>query len=161
MPPIRSTEDLAAIKKKIEAVQTLDLKSLRIVWRSKFRREGANLSRDVLLRMLVWRIQEQAFGGYDRSTETALQRYAGSDGNLGGNGFGRHVRTGAVLVREYRGTRHTVTVVPDGFVWQERTYSNLTKIAREITGVKWNGPRFFGLRQKIKLASRAANHDAP
>jgi len=161
MPPIRPAEDLAIVKRKVEAAQSLDLEALRIAWRSKFRREGADLSRDVLLRTLVWRIQEQVFGGYDRPTEIALRRYAGSDGNLGGNGCGRHVRTGAVLVREYQGARHTVTVVPDGFVWQEKTYSNLTKIAHEITGVKWNGPRFFGLRQKHKSAGRMAKHDAP
>jgi len=161
MPSIRSAAEPATIKKTIEATLSLDIESLRIAWRSKFRRDGTGLSRDVLLRMLVWRIQEQAFGGYDRPTEIALRRYAGSDGNLGGNGCGRHVRTGAVLVREYQGARHTVTVVPDGFVWQEKTYSNLTTIACEITGVKWNGPRFFGLRQKNKAASRAGKHDAP
>ena len=155
MPPFRSAEDLAAIKKKIEVAQSLDLESLRIAWCSKFRSDAPKLSRDILLRMLIWRIQEQAFGGYDHPTETALRRHAGSDGNLGGNGCGRHVRIGTVLVREYQGARHTVTVVPDGFVWQERSYTNLTKIAREITGVNWNGPRFFGLRQtKIKTLSR-------
>lgn len=147
MPSIRSAEDLANIKKEIEAARSLDLGSLRIAWSSKFRRDGANLSRDVLLRMLVWQIQAQAFGGHDRPTEIALRRYAGSNGNLGSDGGGRQVRTGSVLVREYQGVRHTVTIVPNGFVWREQTYPNLSKIASEITGVKWNGPRFFGLRQ--------------
>jgi hypothetical protein len=148
--------DPAYIRKAIERFQSLDLETLRIAWRSKFKRDGQGLSRDILLRMLIWRIQEQAFGGYDRATEVALSRYAGSEGNLGGAGNSRHVRTGTVLVREYQGARHTVTVVPNGFVWRERTYSTLSKIACEITGVKWNGPRFFGLRQmkKSEVASR-------
>ena len=58
----------------------------------------------------------------------------------------RRLKPGTVLVREYEGTRHTVTVATDGFVWQERTYSSLSTIAQQITGTKWNGPRFFGLR---------------
>ncbi len=52
-----------------------------------------------------------------------------------------------MLVREFGGTRHTVTIVPEGFVWQEKTYTSLTAIARVITGTNWNGPRFFGLRE--------------
>ena len=51
-----------------------------------------------------------------------------------------------MLVREYQGERHTVTVVPDGFVWQGATYGSLSTIARAITGTAWGGPRFFGLR---------------
>ena len=51
-----------------------------------------------------------------------------------------------MLVREYQGERHTVTVVPNGYVWRETTYASLSTIARAITGTAWNGPRFFGLR---------------
>jgi hypothetical protein len=51
-----------------------------------------------------------------------------------------------VLLREYQGERHTVTVVPDGYVWHETTYASLSTIARAITGTAWSGPRFFGLR---------------
>jgi hypothetical protein len=58
----------------------------------------------------------------------------------------RRLKLGTVLVREYRGDRHTVTVVPDGFVWRDTTYGSLSMIARAITGTAWNGPRFFGLR---------------
>jgi hypothetical protein len=57
-----------------------------------------------------------------------------------------HFEQVTVLVREYRGERHTVTVVPDGFVWHDTTYTSLSTIARAITGTAWNGPRFFGLR---------------
>jgi hypothetical protein len=58
----------------------------------------------------------------------------------------RRLKPGTVLVREYEGTRHTITVTADGFVWQEKTYSSLSTIAQQITGTNWNGPRFFGLR---------------
>jgi hypothetical protein len=62
------------------------------------------------------------------------------------NELNRRLKSGTVLAREYQGERHTVTVVPDGFVWQDATYSSLSTIARAITGTAWNGPRFFGLR---------------
>src|SRR4051794_1944997 len=58
----------------------------------------------------------------------------------------RRLKAGTVLIREYQGERHTVTVVPDGFLWREATYSSLSTIAKAITGTAWNGPRFFGLR---------------
>jgi hypothetical protein len=59
----------------------------------------------------------------------------------------RRLKPGAVLVREYQGKRHTVIVVPEGFSWQDATYTSLSTIARTITGTAWNGPRFFGLRE--------------
>ena len=59
----------------------------------------------------------------------------------------QRLKSGTVLVREFQGVRHTVTIVPEGFVWQEKTYTSLTAIARIITGTNWNGPRFFGLRE--------------
>jgi hypothetical protein len=106
--------------------------------------------------MLIWQKQEQAFGGLDRATQKALDRHAGSEGNVDKAGADRNFCVGAVLVREYQGIRHTVTVKRDGFVWQEKVYPNLSKIAREITGVRWNGPRFFGLRQAKKVEETGA-----
>jgi Protein of unknown function (DUF2924) len=66
------------------------------------------------------------------------------------NELNRRLKAGTVLVREYQGERHTVTIVPDGFVWRDTTYSSLSTIARAITGTAWNGPRFFGLRAPDK-----------
>jgi hypothetical protein len=58
----------------------------------------------------------------------------------------RQLKPGTVLVRDYRGQRHTVTVAADGFEWQGMTYASLSAIARAITGTAWSGPRFFALR---------------
>src|SRR5262249_19651111 len=55
-------------------------------------------------------------------------------------------RTGTILVREWQGTTHHVTIVDDGYIWNGRTHRSLSQIARAITGTKWNGPRFFGMR---------------
>jgi DUF2924 family protein len=90
--------------------------------------------------MIAWRIQEQAFGGLDRESLRFLEGLARHGGSPR-----RHLKPGTVLVRDYQGQRHTVTVAPDGFDWQGTTYASLSAIARAITGTAWSGPRFFAL----------------
>jgi len=93
--------------------------------------------------MLAWRFQEKAYGGHDRQIIRLLERLArGKVGDME-----RRLKPGTVLVREYQGKRHTVTIVQDGFIWEGRAYPSLTVIARTISGTNWNGPRFFGLRE--------------
>ena len=81
-----------------------------------------------------------AFGGHDKATlkllEAQGQKRAGDERC-------RRLKTGTVLIRDFGGSRHTVTIVPDGFIWQEKIYSSLSVIARTITGTNWNGPRFL------------------
>jgi hypothetical protein len=91
--------------------------------------------------MIAWRLQERAFGGLDRES---LRR--GSPR--------RRLKPGTVLVRDYQGQRHTVTVVPNGFDWQGTTYSSLSAIARAITGTAWSGPRFFALGRGTGASAR-------
>ncbi len=137
--------DAAAIEAEIDLIRSLGLDALRARWRAAFgRTPPAGLTKDIMGRMLAWRIQEQTFGAIDRATLKLLEGLAKGD-NSGLEGK-RHLKAGTVLIREYRGERHTVTVVPDGFLWQGTTYGSLSTIAHEITGTKWNGPRFFGLR---------------
>jgi hypothetical protein len=140
----RST-DLPAIEAEIEHIRSLGLDALRVRWRSTF---GATpplaLTKDLLARMMAYRIQEEAFGGLDRATIRLLDRL--SRGEKPGTEVNRRLKAGTVLVREYQGERHTVTVVPGGFVWRGTTYGSLSTTARAITGTPWGGPRFFGLR---------------
>jgi DUF2924 family protein len=139
------TVDHAAIEAEIERVRSLGLDEVRDQYRITFRSAPPRaLTKDLIGRMIAWRIQEQAYGGLDRATLKLLGEYArGKAGTVDGT---RRLKPGTVLVREYQGERHTVTVVPDGFVWREKTYRSLSGIARTITGMNWNGPRFFGLR---------------
>src|SRR6266404_2159613 len=90
--------------------------------------------------MIAWRMQEQAFGGLDRESLRLLEGLARH-----GSSPRRQLKPGTVLVRDYHGQRHTVTVAPDGFNWQGTTYASLSAIARAITGTAWSGPRFFAL----------------
>jgi Protein of unknown function (DUF2924) len=99
------------------------------------------LSRDLLARMLAYRVQEQALGKLGREIGKLLERLA-----QGGTEPVRHLKVGTVMVREHQGTLHEVMVVPGGFCWRENTYASLSTVARAITGTSWNGPRFFGLR---------------
>src|SRR5271165_7538527 len=140
----QQTVDAAAIVAEIGHIRSLGIEALRKRWRLMF---GAappkGVTKDLIARMIADRIQGQAFGGLDRETVKLLDRLA-----RGGkpNGLNRRLKAGTVLVREYQGARHTVTVVPGGFSWQDSTYLSLSAIARAITGTAWDGPRFFGLR---------------
>jgi hypothetical protein len=136
--------DPAAIEAEVDRVRSLGIDALRKRWRVTFEKTPpAGLTKDIMARMIAYRIQEEAFGGLDRETVKLLDRLARGEKP---SDLNRRLKAGTVLVREHKGERHTVTVVPDGFVWQDATYSSLSTIARAITGTAWNGPRFFGLR---------------
>jgi hypothetical protein len=124
---------------EVEKVQTLGKDDLRLRWSTLFgKTPPAALTKDLLGRMVAWRIQEKFYGGHDKATLRLLDELA---------------RRGVAeprLMREYGGVRHTVTVTPDGFVWQDTNYPSLSSVARAITGTSWNGRRFFGLRMKPK-----------
>ncbi|MEO6340996.1 MAG: DUF2924 domain-containing protein, partial [Caulobacteraceae bacterium] len=93
-----------------------------------------------LQHMIAWRIQVEAFGGFDRKTRLALA--------ASGTGPQRiKLEPGARLAREWKGIRHEVEVTREGFSHGGTIYNSLSEVAREITGSRWNGLRFFGLRQ--------------
>jgi hypothetical protein len=98
--------------------------------------------------MIAWHIQERAFGGLDRDTRRFLDSLARA-----GASPRRQLKPGTVLVRDYQGQRHTVTVEREGFDWQGTSYSSLSAIARAITGTAWSGPRFFALQGAACFAS--------
>ena len=142
------SSDREAIEAEIDRVRSLGLDELRTLWRTTLRSSPPPaLTKDLMARVLCWHIQEQALGGLDPDAAKLLDRLArgdkpGADGPL-------RLKPGTVLVREYRGERHTVTVGPGGYVWRETTYASLSTIARAITGTAWSGPRFFGLRAGV------------
>jgi hypothetical protein len=98
--------------------------------------------------MIAWRIQEEFYGGHDKATLRLLDGLA--RGEVSRSAGKPRLRPGTVLMREHAGVRHTVTITPDGFVWQDRTYSSLSAVARAITGTTWKGHRFFGLRGRVE-----------
>ena len=138
----RPSFEREGIEAEIDRVRSLGVDSLRTLWRTTFRSSPPPaFSKDILVRFLCWHIQEQAFGGLDPKTAKNLDGLARGDRSRADRP--RRLKPGTVLLREYQGERHTVTVVAKGYVWREATYASLSSIARAITGTAWNGPRFF------------------
>jgi hypothetical protein len=136
------------IEAEIERIRALGLEALRSEWRMMYGASPpAGLTKDIMARMMAYRLQEEALGGPDRAAVRLLERLA--RGEKPGTEPPRRLKAGTVLLREYQSERHTVTVVPDGFVWQGSTYTSLSTIAKAITGTAWSGPRFFGLRSGV------------
>ena len=136
--------DPAAIEAEIARIRSLSFDALRRRWLAVFgRTPSVSLSKDLLGRMIACRMQEQAFGSLDRESLTFLDGLARHGGPPR-----RQLKPGTLLVRDYQGQRHTVTVAPNGFDWQGTTYPSLSAIARAITGTAWSGPRFFALARR-------------
>jgi hypothetical protein len=147
-----------AISEQIAALQQLGLAELRSEWRRLFRTQPPNLSRDLLMRALAYRVQERAHAGLTKATQRRLASLAAAleaDGEIGLDS-GPQIKPGARLVREWRGRTHTVTVTEEGFQYDGRHYPSLTQIARAITGAHWSGPRFFGLKKPAPHEAQAS-----
>ena len=94
--------------------------------------------------MIAWRLQARHSGGLDQATRRALAR----TGAIAPEGS--QLGQGAVITRDWQGKRHEVMVLDDGFRWEGKRYRSLSAVARAITGTRWNGPKFFGLREDAK-----------
>jgi Protein of unknown function (DUF2924) len=144
----RRSSDREAVEAEIDRVRSLGLDALRALWRTTLRSSPPPaLTKDLVARFICWHIQEQAIGGLDPDTAKLLDSLA--RGDKPGTDGPRRLKPGTVLVREYQGERHTVTVVRGGYVWGEAAYASLSTIARAITGTAWSGPRFFGVRAGV------------
>ena len=132
----------AAVEAEINRVRSLSGDALRRRWRAVFGRPAPqHLTADLLRRMIANRIQEEAFGMLDRTSLKLLDGLGRRNSRPE-----RNLKIGTVLVRDYQGRRHTVTVEREGYVWEGQAYSSLSAIARAITGTAWSGPRFFALK---------------
>ena len=134
--------------------------------RSEYKRlhysEAPRLSRDLLVRAIAYRQQEIKHGGLNKSTRRKLQTIAKALKSTGrvGPTPSLSLKPGARLVREWGGRTHTVTVMDDGFEYAGASYSSLTKVAKQVTGAHWSGPRFFGLLAPgIARPTRGPGHE--
>jgi hypothetical protein len=135
------------VEAELRRIAAFTVDELRAFWPTRC--PGAPppaLSRDMLGRLIAWRIQAERHGGLNAGTRKLLSRLAN-----GHREPARRLRIGAVLVREYGGTLHEVTVVAGGFRWRGNVHTSLSAVARAITGTAWNGPRFFGLRDNANV----------
>jgi DUF2924 family protein len=145
--------DREAIEAEIDRVRSLGLDQLRTLWRTTFRAPSPPpaFPKDFIVRAICWHIQERALGGLDPQIAKLLNSLMRGAHPVSD----RYLKAGTVLVREHQGERHTVTVVPHGYVWRQTTYASLSLIARAITGTAWSGPRFFGLQRRTSAAEQS------
>jgi hypothetical protein len=140
----------ATVLARLSALKTMTVNELKAEWRTLFDADAPNNSRVFLELRLGYRIQELAHGGLSRDAARILDALADEV-------EGKAVRArivadprkpvaGTKLLREWNGAEHAVTVLRDGFELEGRKYKSLSAIARAITGTRWNGWRFFGLR---------------
>jgi hypothetical protein len=136
---------------EIEDFDQLSRAELRELWEREFAEKPPRcLGRDILALGIAYVRQERSYGGLPKPLARELNRLLSRVLDES-HGPGDHImplpRSGTVLVREWRGVTHHVTIVEDGFRWNGKTYPSLSTIARAITGTNWNGPRFFGMRE--------------
>jgi hypothetical protein len=144
---------------QLHSLKSMSIAKLRIAWRRLYRAEPPKrVNRELLTLAVAWKIQEQAYGGLAAATRRRLAELAAMidrDGDVKRARIAR-IKPGARLVREWQGETYTIVVADDGFMWQGRHWQSLSAIAREITGVRWSGPRFFGLKDNPNNESRTA-----
>lgn len=146
--------ETSSVEAEIARLRGLNVKVLRARWRTSFGQDApTHVARHLLFAMLAYRLQAEAMGDLDAKTVRFLKHVDLVPSKQAAvplaRAFARRTRDlspGTVLTREWGGQHHRVMVLHGSFVWEGRTYSSLSEIAKTITGTKWNGPRFFGLR---------------
>jgi hypothetical protein len=162
MPHVRSAPaepSRETIEAEIAQLRDLDAVMLRKRWQTVFRKAAPpQLPRHLLFRIRAYRLQAEVFGDLDAESRRLLDGSGSPDQAaqraVQARRSASRLRPGTVLGREWNGRIHRVTVVAEGFAWNGKTYSSLSTIASAITGTRWNGPRFFGLRDRASPEAR-------
>src|ERR1700704_5106456 len=153
-----------SIEDEIVHLRGLDLNGLRARWRSVLQRPAPDhLPRHLVFAIIAYRIQVDRSGDLDHETRQLLDRTGAKESGTAMSArlvsFDQkrtELTPGTVLVREWDRRSQRVMVMADGFAWNGQTYDSLSKVAFAITGTKWNGPRFFGFRDKEDRSTKDA-----
>jgi Protein of unknown function (DUF2924) len=152
--------DRKTVDVEIARLRDLDVGQLRSRWHTAFgQRPHPHLPRHLLFRVLAYRIQADVLGDLDSENQRLLDRSVSPE-DAGQRAVELSQRTadlrpGTVLEREWKGQMHRVAVMTEGFAWNGKTYRSLSKVACAITGTRWSGPRFFGVREKPSKGARS------
>jgi hypothetical protein len=149
----RHVGDGEQLRHEVAALSALSVKQLKACWGSLYGSEPPRyVSRELLTGAVAFRLQEQAFGGLKSSTQRLLERMGEArTSNLPvRDASARHATAGTVLIREWRGVSHRVSVLDEGVIYRGQRYQSLSEVAPLITGSRWSGPRFFGLNRRPK-----------
>lgn len=144
------------LARDIEALGRMSPAELRSVWRETFKKAAPQLSPDLLARGISYRLQERQHGGLPPSVRLELSRLTRLVVRTGECLPANHIslKPGTRLVREWNGRALNVLVCDQGFELDGRQYASLTQIAHDVTGTRWSGPRFFGLKSRKAPPSR-------
>lgn len=142
---------------RLAALKAMTVGELKTEWQRLMGTPAPNNSHGYLQQRLAYRVQELTFGGLAKPVIRMLDALADEvEGKKVRKSVIADIRNpviGTRLVREWNGTEQTVTILKDGFDWEGRRYKSLSAIARDITGTRWNGYRFFGLREAKRSAA--------
>jgi len=149
--------DRASLDNEIARLRGLDVGQLRARWHTVFRRRAPpHLPRHLLFRILAYRLQADQLGDLDAGSQRLLDRIgSGSLDETDRLKSRTELKPGTLLTREWDGHLQQVIVLADGFSWNGKTYPSLSKVAFAVTGSRWNGPKFFGLRDKAASEARS------
>jgi len=147
-----SSDNLA---QDVASLGPLDTTALRERWKALFGADPSpHFGRSVLVRAISYRIQETALGGLKPATQRLLDRIAESRSETAPDRIPKwRANAGTVLIRQWGGTTHRVLVLEHGVGYRNRRYRSLSEVARAITGARWSGPLFFGLKHRAKEAA--------
>lgn len=137
---------------EIAQLRGLGLGALRDLWRERLGSPPSFASTELTRLWLAWKLQAKARGGYDLATRRRLKQLSKSlkvDVTPTSAALGA-LKPGTVLTREWGGMTHRVMVLEEGFAWAGQNYRSLSEIATRISGARWSGPRFFGLKQRVQ-----------
>jgi hypothetical protein len=147
------TTNIEPVITRLAALPGMNMDELRAEWRELYGSEPPRNNRQFIESRLAYRIQELAYGGLKLETSKRLQALveeleaeSQSPASRRSASPEQNLLVGTRLLREWQGIEHTVTVLDSGFEWEGRPYASLSSVARAITGTRWNGPLFFGLR---------------
>ena len=152
-----------AIDDELERLTGALIKDLRERWKDLFVSDPPKaFGPDLLRRAIAQKIQEQAYGGLNPSAQRELNHIIKLHSSKSGpkTELPRRIKPGAIVLREWKGQTHRVTVLSKGFYYDAETYQSLSEVARAITGTRWNGPKFFGLRKPEPSKTKGASNKA-
>ena len=160
----RALRDVTVCREALGRLPELALSELRQQWRALYKSDASpHLSREFLTRAIAYRLQEVALGGLRRERQRQLRQIAQQFNETGEirRRARLELKSGARLVREWRGRTYEVLVLDDGFSWQGVLYRSLSAVARKITGTPWSGPLFFGLKENRAAAQLSSQLPHP
>ena len=150
-----------ALEEEIASLPALSKAELLTRWRERLKQPPpSHLNKPILVPLLAYRLQEQAFGGLKPAYKRRLRELAESferspSGVTKTISSSARIKPGTRMIRQWDGQTHQVTVAEEGFEYKGERYKSLSEIARLITGTRWSGPLFFGLKQSQKDQARS------